>query len=185
MNIVIVDFDDSFTYNILGELKQLGLSSNVIHWTDLSESSDFDLLILGPGPGHPHDYAAIFPLIKKLMAEDKKILGICLGHQILWNLQDALVTRSKYPVHGEKLELMLDSYWSTFFGLPRLMVQRYNSLAVLEHSIITEAKLLSFDNEVMASVQGHLVGLQFHPESLGTKKRKSIFSALLGHFFAS
>ncbi|MFA5584597.1 MAG: aminodeoxychorismate/anthranilate synthase component II [Bacteriovoracaceae bacterium] len=185
MKIVIIDFEDSFTYNILGELKHLGFSSEVIHWTDFSESTNFDLLILGPGPGHPHDYAAIFPFIRKMMEDKKKILGICLGHQIIWNLQDALVTRSKYPVHGEKIEFKLDSFWSSFFDLPALVVQRYNSLAVLEHSIITDAKLLCYDNEVMASVQGTIVGVQFHPESLGTKNRKSIFSALIGHFFAS
>lgn len=185
MKIVIVDFDDSFTFNILAELKVLGFSVQVINWTDFDETVDFDLLVLGPGPGHPHDYASLFPLVKKILASSKKVLGICLGHQIIWNLQDALVTRSKYPVHGEKITLKLNEFWSSFFSMHELVVQRYNSLAVLEHSIMTDAKVLSFDNEVMASVQGPVVGLQFHPESLGTHHRQKIFSALLKHFLAS
>jgi anthranilate/para-aminobenzoate synthase component II len=185
MKIVIIDFDDSFTYNILGELKQIGFPSEVIHWSEFSPETSFDLLILGPGPGHPHDYASLFPLLRNILQGPQKVLGICLGHQIIWNLQDALITRSKYPVHGEKLELKLDSFWANFFSLKKLTVQRYNSLAVLEHSIISDAKLLSFDNEVMLSWQEKHIGLQFHPESLGTRHRRTLFRALLGHFRAS
>lgn len=185
MKIVIVDFDDSFTYNILAELKNIGHDAEVVPWTNFDSSIEFDLLILGPGPGHPHDYASLFPYLRTLMKDKRKILGICLGHQMIWNLQDALVTRSKYPVHGEQLVLELNGYWSHFFSLPRLVVQRYNSLAVLAHSIISDAQLLCFDNEVMMSVQENLVGVQFHPESLGTQKRAQIFKALVRHFFAS
>lgn len=185
MKIIIVDFEDSFTFNILAELKQLGFNAKVLNWNDLDPKLEFDLLILGPGPGHPHDYAAIFGELTTILHSSRKVLGICLGHQLIWNLQDALVTRSKYPTHGERVELELDEFWSAFFGQPRLEVQRYNSLAVLEHSIISDAKLLSFDNEVMASFQHNIVGLQFHPESLGTKNRKRIFSALMKHFLAS
>lgn|SRR5690554_3291355 len=182
MRIVIVDFEDSFTFNILSELKHIGHNAQVIPWSEFSEKNEFDLLILGPGPGHPHDYAVLFPLLKNILQSSKKVLGICLGHQLIWNLQDALVTRSKYPAHGEKMELVLDEFWSRFFSLPKLVVQRYNSLAVLEHSIMSDAKLLSFDNEVMASFQGNIIGLQFHPESLGTEGRSQIFSSIMGHF---
>lgn len=181
MKIILVDFDDSFTFNILGELKQIGFSCQVVHWTDLTPEHQFDLLILGPGPGHPHDYAPLFPLLKVHLAS-KKILGICLGHQIIWNLQDALVTRSKDPLHGEKMRLILDSFWKDFFQKDELIVQRYNSLAVLEHSVISDAKLLSIDNEVMMSLQQQVIGLQFHPESLGTCSRSHLFRRIMNHF---
>lgn len=181
MKITLIDFDDSFTYNIVGELKQIGLSCEVVHWTELSLTHEFDLLILGPGPGHPHDYTPVFPVLREFL-KSKKVLGICLGHQLIWNLQDALVTRSKEPVHGERIRLVLNSFWKNFFNAEELMVMRYNSLAVLEHSIISDAKLLSIDNEVMMSCQDRIVGLQFHPESLGTASRSNLFRQLIKHF---
>lgn len=185
MKVLLVDFEDSFTFNIVGELKSLGVHCKVIHWSEFSESLDFDLLILGPGPGHPHDYAPIFSDVRKVLSDGRAVWGICLGHQLLWNLDDALVTRSKYPMHGQQVTLTLDQFWSDFFQLKSLTVQRYNSLAVLEHSINGSAKLLSFDNEVMLSLDKNVLGCQFHPESLGTKHRQKIFQSVLSYFTSS
>ena len=182
MKVLLVDFEDSFTFNILGELKTLNITCEVIHWTDFHSELSFDLLILGPGPGHPHDYTPIFNDVRKVLEEGRNVWGICLGHQLIWNLEEALVTRSKYPMHGQQVTLALDEFWSGFFEMKQLTVQRYNSLAVLEHSVNSEAELLSFDNEVMMSLKPGVLGCQFHPESLGTKHRHKIFQAVIRYF---
>lgn len=177
---LFLDFEDSFTYNVIQELEQSGLRVEVRHWSDFSGEESFDLLVLGPGPGHPDDYQQIFPLLTEMLKQKEKIFGVCLGHQILWRLQGVEVSRSLLPVHGQKIELTLDSDWMQFLQLPeRIRVQRYNSLAVKSDQCPEGFHCLIQDGEVVMSRNSHLLSYQFHPESVGTSCRQSFFRPIL------
>ena len=178
--VLFLDFEDSFTFNVVQELTQLELSVEVIHWKDFLPESDHDLLVLGPGPGHPDDYQVIFPQLGEWMSANKKIFAICLGHQILWRMKGSEVRRSIHPVHGQNVELTLPSEWQQWLHLPEnIRVQRYNSLAVIPGVEWSGVTSMVFDGEVMISRSTRLISYQFHPESMGTKCRGAFFRPIL------
>lgn len=177
--ILFLDFEDSFSFNVVGELSSLGLEVIVKNWKEFKSDEDFDLLVLGPGPGHPDDYQEIFPLIEAWPA---KIFGVCLGHQILWRLKGLEVKRSEYPLHGQKVKLNLNEDWQNWLNLPdSIWVQRYNSLAVLGDEVMGEVINHLENGEIMMSRCERFISYQFHPESVGTNCRDSFFRAVTGN----
>ena len=133
MKVTFIDFEDSFSYNVVQELELVGLNSTIINWKDYEKNPDDGLLVLGPGPGHPDDYQRIYPLVQEWLNEKKPLFGVCLGHQLFWRLQSEEVVRSKIPLHGQKVSLELTPEWREWLGIKgEVFVQRYNSLAVLE-----------------------------------------------------
>lgn len=177
---LFIDFEDSFSYNVIQELNEVGLTVEVLHWMDFSSVTEHDLLVLGPGPGHPDDYFRIFDVIKQWQSAGKKIFAVCLGHQILWRLKDHEVKRSLHPLHGQQIELKLDENWQAWLQLPRtISVQRYNSLAVIYQGEVSGVQNLVEGGEIIISRGPDFISYQFHPESMGTKCRPSFFSPIL------
>lgn len=182
MNAVFVDFDDSFSFNVIQELEELGLSVTVLHWLDFDELPKTDLLVLGPGPGHPDDYQRIFPLLKDWMEAKKPLLGICLGHQLYWRILGEEVIRSKEPLHGQKIELQLTAEWKKSLELQgNPMVQRYNSLSIMGQVSSRYPHLQTFvqDGEILITKGERVLTYQFHPESVGTTCPRSFFLPVL------
>lgn len=182
---LFIDFDDSFTWNVVQELECAGLSVEVLHWMDFESFPDTDLLVLGPGPGHPDDYQRIFPLLKDWLGQQKPFFGVCLGHQIFWRLRGENIYRSREPVHGQRITLELDRDWQAWLRLPaQLRVQRYNSLTVTEEISTRnpDMKNLVKDGEVMISRGVKVLTYQFHPESVGTSFRRAFFRPILRFF---
>ena len=178
---MFIDFDDSFTWNVIQELELAGFSVTPLHWMDFETLPDTDLLVLGPGPGHPDDYQRIFPLLREWIGKGKPFFGVCLGHQIFWRLRDENVYRSREPVHGQRVKLALDSDWQEWLGLPpEVRVQRYNSLTVTEEVSTRnpDVKNLISEGEVMISRGKNHLSYQFHPESVGTSFRQAFFRPL-------
>jgi anthranilate/para-aminobenzoate synthase component II len=178
----LIDFDDSFTFNVVQELEEAGMEIEVVHWQDFEVLPEADWLILGPGPGHPDEYQRIFPLIEEWIKSQKKLFGVCLGHQIYWKLLGEEVIRSKEPLHGQKVLLNLNSDWSEFLKVPeKIFVQRYNSLCVPAQGTIRNPHLKNFiqDGEILMSRGENVLTYQFHPESMGTSYRRSFFEVLL------
>jgi anthranilate/para-aminobenzoate synthase component II len=176
--LLFIDFEDSFTFNLIQEFENLGVAVDLVHWKDLGESYPHQLLVLGPGPGHPSDYEAMFPFVNSWLHHGKKLFGVCLGHQILWHLRGALVTRSKLPLHGQRVELKLNRDWKEWLGLEEsVFVQRYNSLAVF-HPTSDFCNFIQED-EVLMSRGPNVVSYQFHPESLGTTCRRAFLRPVL------
>ena len=186
--IFILDFDDSFTYNIYSELKlacksepiQVVSKENCLNvLSTLTETDRKTLIILGPGPGHPHQYNYLHPTLKKLMSnENVFILGICLGHQILGEILGHKISHCHEPMHGRAIELELDKTWQKHLGLKeKITVQRYNSLAVISDSTTDENLIaaLKKNSEVLIFAGTRLISYQFHPESVGTKYRDEFF----------
>lgn len=176
---LFIDFEDSFSFNVVQELTEAGLSVEVLHWMDFSEVTDHDLLVLGPGPGHPDDYFRIFEVVKSWQEKGKKIFAVCLGHQILWRLKNFEVKRSLYPLHGQKVELTLNHDWQEWLKLPQtISVQRYNSLAVMDGGEVSGIQNFVENGEIIMSRSPEFISYQFHPESMGTKCRQSFFSPI-------
>lgn len=180
--VCFLDFDDSFTYNIIQELTELSFTVEVLHWQDFERLPVCDLLVLGPGPGHPDDYQRIFPLLRQWLLEKRALFAVCLGHQIFWRLQGEEIIQSKEPLHGQKIKLDLTPEWQEWLQLPaEVWVQRYNSLAVMGQSASRNPyfKNLSVDDEIVITRGEKLLSYQFHPESMGTSYRRSFFLPLL------
>lgn len=179
--VTFIDFEDSFSYNVVQELTELGFNVQVIPWHDFEENPVEGMLALGPGPGHPDDYQKIFPLIRNWLNEKKPFFGLCLGHQIFWRLQNEEVVRSKMPLHGQKVELHLTPEWREWLNIrERVFVQRYNSLAVMAQASIRNPFIQNFiqDDEILISRTPHVLTYQFHPESIGTSFRKEFMAVL-------
>jgi anthranilate/para-aminobenzoate synthase component II len=168
--IIIIDFDDSFTYNIANVLYQVEKNVKVISHIDFFTDSTFQLLqshslpigiILGPGPGHPIDYVSYFEKINYLRKKTNIFfLGICLGHQILGLLDNLEIKDSVEKLHGISVK-----YENNRISHK---VMRYNSLAVFEDG-----------HEVNWREGDRFISYQFHPESVGTKNQLMFFQSLL------
>lgn len=172
--ILIVDNYDSFTYNLVDYVKQLGAYCIVYRNDEISlndlDNLIFDKIIISPGPGVPATSGITLDVIKKY-ASSKPILGVCLGHQAIGELFGAKLVKALKPMHGKTSKIYLDNH-SLFLGLPeKIEVMRYHSL-VLEN-VVPPLKIIakSRKNEVMAIVHEKypLTGIQFHPESILTK----------------
>ncbi|MFL5784551.1 MAG: aminodeoxychorismate/anthranilate synthase component II [Bacteriovoracaceae bacterium] len=180
-----IDFDDSFAWNVVQELNSSGFDVNVQHWMDFESLPEADLLVLGPGPGHPDDYQRIFFLIEEWLSEERPFFGLCLGHQIFWRLRGENVYRSKEPLHGQRIDLNLTQDWQEWLHLPPVVkVQRYNSLSVPEEALARNPDLkgLISEGEIMITRGKKILTYQFHPESVGTSFRHAYFRPLSGFF---
>ncbi len=182
--ISLIDFDDSFTFNIYSTLKEIFPQVNVdiinksqalSYLQILADTDDDHVVILGPGPGHPKEYKEFYAVISKLL-NNKRIylMGICLGHQLIWNVLGLEVSKGSHPIHGQQVcyRKSKNNFCPPWLEFP-LKVQRYNSLAVK----VSSSDILKFnptynffisDGELIMSFSELLVTYQFHPESVGT-----------------
>ncbi len=168
--IYIIDFDDSFTYNIANVLFSYEPNIKVISHLDFFDQRHFnDFLkvknkigiVLGPGPGHPNDYCGYFEKIQLLRKKDLFfIVGVCLGHQILAMLDGFEIRDSLQKVHGMSELMVFKNYHAH--------VMRYNSLAVFHN------------NKELNLREGRgFISYQFHPESVGSTNSIMFFQSLL------
>lgn len=167
--IVVIDNEDSFTYNIAHALKHLGQRVEVV-----SKLGDLkpDGLVIGPGPGHPS--AHTFPL------SNIPTLGICLGHQWLGAHFGANVVRTT-PCHGKSSKIYHTSS-HLFDHLPQaFQAVRYHSLTLeqLPPSLIKTA--WTEDGHIMGIAHKTLpyYGMQFHPDSISTEHGLALFKNFL------
>lgn len=198
MMIYLFDFNDSFTFNIYSQLKLIdpNLEINIITYEnsiivleELVHSTSKSIIIFGPGPGHPGDYELVSKFIPKILDHPSLFfMGICLGHQLLWHAKGVKVEICKKPIHGQVCEYELEeaNYFRDLLELknPKIKVQRYNSLCVLEsefRSQINDPVIKSFfyDKELIMSGGHNFLTYQFHPESVGTTCPSSYFTPIL------
>jgi anthranilate/para-aminobenzoate synthase component II len=188
MSILIIDFHYSFNRNIASELYELNLKYKILSVDDpgLSNYLDqgkFKVLLWGPGPGGPDEYLKKYKFLKKhILREDIFHFGICLGHQLILCTRGAKVKRSARPIHGQSFPLNLEP-WADYFDLRKSemihTVQRYNSLIVDTEGLSREnMDFLFHEGECVAAKGKNFLGLQFHPESVGTSCPKVFFGSV-------
>ena len=187
MHIAIVDNYDSFTYNLVQYLSELGARVEVerndaIAATALLDSKP-DGVVISPGPGEPVN-AGISVEVVGLCAERKlPLLGVCLGHQSIGAAFGARITRARSIMHGKVSQIEHDGQ-GLFRGLASpLEATRYHSLVVEASSCpeSLEVAARTADGEVMALRHRSLPieGVQFHPESIATPQGKALLQNFL------
>lgn len=176
--VFLLDNFDSFTYNLVDELRGMGLEL-IIYRNSVSASLIFEkmreksnsanvLLMLSPGPGTPSEAGCVLELIG-LVEGQFPILGICLGHQAIVEHHGGKVVRAEQVMHG-KSSLIQHTQTDMFNGLPApLPVARYHSLmgADMPDSLEVLAKIQNVPMTVL-NRQNRMLGFQFHPESILT-----------------
>jgi anthranilate synthase component 2 len=174
--ILVVDNYDSFTYNLVHYLAELGAQTHVIRNDDLTVDEAWALnpeaVLLSPGPCAPDQAGICLPLITTAPL-DMPIFGVCLGHQAIGQAFGGGVIRAKTLMHG-KTSPILHEGRSVFAGLPSpFTATRYHSLAVRRETLPAELEVTAWtaDGEIMglAHRTRPIHGVQFHPESIATE----------------
>jgi anthranilate synthase component II len=183
--LLVIDNYDSFTYNLVQYLGELG-AELAVYRNDAITVAEIERLapagiVVSPGPGTPAEAGVSMPVIRRC-AERIPILGVCLGHQAIGEVFGGVVERGPVPVHG-KTALIHHDGRGVFAGLPSpFEATRYHSLVVRRAGLpaCLEISAESEDGLIMG-LRHHTLpveGVQFHPESILTASGK----ALLGNF---
>jgi anthranilate synthase component 2 len=181
-NILIIDNYDSFTYNLVHLVNEIGLQCEV--WRndrfDINDVEAYDKIILSPGPGIPSEAGLLLQVIERY-SPTKSIFGVCLGQQAIAEAFGGKLYNLKQPMHGIATPIRVtDEEERLFKGLPQhFKVGRYHSWVVDETSIpdvLTVTAIDEADNSAMAlrHKQYDVRGVQFHPESILTEYGKEM-----------
>jgi anthranilate synthase/aminodeoxychorismate synthase-like glutamine amidotransferase len=171
--IILVDLKDSFTYNLVQLLENLGASVYVRPYTKdvVAGCEEYDKILLSPGPGTPEDYPALFDLIHTFQ-NTKPILGICLGHQAIGTFYGAKLGQLAKVQHGQTVLLFpgngIDGTLLEGMYLPKLATL-YHSWALKSEDFPSCLKIscTTLDGTIMGvkHKEYEVEGFQFHPES--------------------
>jgi anthranilate synthase component 2 len=181
-NILIIDNYDSFTYNLVHLVNEIGLQCTV--WRNdqfaIDDVDAFDKIILSPGPGIPSEAGLLLQVIEKY-APAKSIFGVCLGQQAIAEVFGGRLYNLKQPMHGIATPILVtDEREQLFAGLPKTFkVGRYHSWVVDEKAIpdaLTVTAIDETDNSAMGLRHKtyDVRGVQFHPESILTEYGKEM-----------
>ena len=180
MRVVMIDNYDSFTYNIVQYLGELGAEVEVYRNDEISVEAIAarkpERLVVSPGPCTPAEAGISVEAIRHFMGK-LRILGVCLGHQSIGAALGGNIVRAKELMHG-KTSVISTTQEGVFAGLPRqFTVNRYHSLAIERASCPKELAVTAWtdDGEIMGvrhtglAQEVRLEGVQFHPESILTE----------------
>ena len=184
--ILVIDNYDSFTYNLVHYLNELGAQTLVRRNDVLTVEQALGLkpeaVLLSPGPCSPDEAGICLGLLEQAPA-DLPILGVCLGHQAIGQAAGGKVVRAKALMHG-KTDQIEHSGQSLFAGLPSpFTATRYHSLAVERSSLpeVLDVTAWSGDGEIMGLRRRDrpVHGVQFHPESIATQHGHELLANFL------
>jgi len=174
--ILVIDNYDSFTYNLVHYLNELGAETDVYRNDAISVQEALGLkpegVLLSPGPCTPNEAGICLDLLRAA-PEDLPILGVCLGHQSIGQAFGGEVIRAKALMHG-KTSPIHHTGKGVFKGLPNpFTATRYHSLSVRRETLpdVLEVTAWTDDGEVMGFQHKTrpVFGVQFHPESIATE----------------
>ncbi|ESU30121.1 hypothetical protein G3A_23505 [Bacillus sp. 17376] len=185
--ILLIDNYDSFTYNLYQYLNELGAEVKTVRNDKITVQEisrmEPEAIVLSPGPGRPEQAGVCVETVKQL-APSTPILGICLGHQAIAHAFGSSIIKAKKIRHGKESKLLHTgtSLMNDLEEHPEVM--RYHSLVIDRMTLNEDFEVLAEaadDQEIMAikHKQYPLYGLQFHPESIGTKSGKQMLSNFL------
>ena len=182
MRLLVLDNYDSFVYNIVHIIRELGYGDNMdIIRNDkiaLAEVEKYDKILLSPGPGIPSEAGILLDLIK-MYGPKKSILGVCLGHQAIGEVYGAKLTNLSEVFHGLAINTRIIQPDPIFEGMPEQFKSgRYHSWAVNPDSDLSNLLITAQDDQGNIMALRHkdydVKGVQFHPESILTENGKTI-----------
>jgi para-aminobenzoate synthetase component II len=174
MRVLVVDNYDSFVYNLVQYLAQLGAECVVRRndEVDLDEIARVDGVLVSPGPGTPERAGASIDVIKKCADDGKPVFGVCLGHQAIGVVWGGTVDRAPELLHG-KTSIVFHEGKGVLDGVPQpFIATRYHSLTVLPETIPADFEVTGKTETGIVMAMRHkelpVEGVQFHPESVLT-----------------
>ena len=186
MRVLLIDNYDSFTFNLVHYVEELGATTTVVRndvWS-VGEALERagDAIILSPGPCTPNEAGICLDLIAA-RPPGLPLLGVCLGHQSIGQAYGGTVQGARAIMHG-KTSTITHTGRGLFEGLPpQFEVARYHSLAILPQTLpaVLRADAHTPDGEIMAvsHVSEPVFGLQFHPESIASQHGHDLLRAFL------
>lgn len=174
--ILVIDNYDSFTYNLVQEMGELGAAIQVVRNDQVSldeiRAMNPSHIVISPGPGTPDDGGVSLDVIREF-GPTTPIFGVCLGHQCIGQAYGGVVTRAGRLMHG-KTSMVYHKDDALFKGVPSpFEATRYHSLIVEESSLPDCLTITAFTDQGEIMGLRHkeypVVGVQFHPESILTK----------------
>ena len=179
MRVLVVDNYDSFVFNLVQYLGQLGVTAEVWRNDDdrLSDPDDvagrYDGVLLSPGPGTPERAVATIPMVRAAARTGTPLLGVCLGHQAIGVAFGATVDRAPELLHG-KTSTVFHTNTGVLKGLPDpFTATRYHSLTILPETVPAELEVTARTRSGVIMGVRHtelpIHGVQFHPESILTE----------------
>jgi len=185
MRVLVIDNYDSFTYNLVQYLGELGAEIEVVRndkaTVDELLERDADRLVVSPGPCTPAEAGISKEAVRRFAEAGTPVLGVCLGHQSLVEAFGGRTIQGE-PIHGKEAEVEHDGR-TVYAGLPSPMVAgRYHSL-VADPELPEELELSATFGEVVMGVRHRELpaeGVQFHPESVLTPHGKHLLGNFLG-----
>ena len=186
--VAIVDNYDSFTYNLVQYLSELGAEVDVVRNDVISVSElmarEPEGVVISPGPGEPHDAGISIEVVKSCASSGTPLLGVCLGHQSIGVAFGGKIVRARSIMHGKVSSIEHDAR-GVFQGLPSpFEATRYHSLVISEETCPGELEISArtSDREIMGVRHREypIEGVQFHPESIVTTQGKALLRNFLG-----
>jgi anthranilate synthase component 2 len=181
MKVLVLDNYDSFVYNLVYLLKELGAEVDVFRndKITLEEVGKYDNILLSPGPGIPSEAGIMMDLLKEYKSS-KKILGVCLGHQAIAEAFGSQLSNMGEVLHGVTTECVVtDPSERLFLDIPtRFEVCRYHSWTVIPSTMPSDLKVTAQDDKGFVLAEAHskydVRGVQFHPEAFLTQHGKQM-----------
>ena len=194
MQVLVVDNYDSFVFNLVQYLGQLGVEATVWRNDDprlagpaeISDAADaFDGVLLSPGPGTPERAGASIGLVVACAAARTPLLGVCLGHQAIGVAFGATVDRAPELLHG-KTSTVYHTNAGVLHGIPNpFTATRYHSLTILPDTVPPELDVTARTRGGVIMAVRHVElpshGVQFHPESILTEGGHRMLANWLGY----
>jgi para-aminobenzoate synthetase component II len=175
VRILVIDNYDSFVYNLVHYLAQLGAQPTVRRNDEMAPSDldGFDGVLTSPGPSTPESAGVSVPVVAECAHRRLPLFGVCLGHQAIAVAFGATVTRAGELLHGKTSEVHHQGE-GVLAGLPDpFTATRYHSLAVVEQTLPTELEVTARTASGVVMAMRHtslpIEGVQFHPESVLTE----------------
>jgi len=193
VQVLVVDNYDSFVFNLVQYLGQLGVDAQVWRNDDprltgaaqiSSAVAEFDGVLLSPGPGTPERAGASIALVQACAAARTPLLGVCLGHQAIGVAFGATVDRAPELLHG-KTSTVFHTNDGVLQGLPDpFIATRYHSLTILPETVPPELEVIARTDAGVIMAVRHVElpihGVQFHPESILTEGGHRMLANWLG-----
>jgi anthranilate synthase/aminodeoxychorismate synthase-like glutamine amidotransferase len=176
LRVLVIDSYDSFVYNLVQYLGELGAQPHVVRNDQLTVAEALaakpDAVLLSPGPGRPQEAGILCDAITAFAEVGVPLLGVCLGHQAIGHVFGAEVVRTPNLMHGKTSPIEHQGE-GVFVGLPSpLIATRYHSLVIDPASVPDCLQVTALAGDVIMGIRHRqlpIEGVQFHPESILTE----------------